>query len=461
MPFSGDRTVEAPLTWAQRETWRGIRFKRLIPVRQVVPEGRTLDDVTRALSWALTTFEGLRTHHPLDREGHPRQVIERAGTLELLVAESSPDTESADIDSLMAHLTDRPYDPTAELPLRCALLTLDGAPRHLLMAASHLSLDRHGYLVVRDAIDGYLRSAFREDSVLRKEQATPRLQPADRARRERSPAGEKHSRASLAHWRRMLETCAVDESPRSRAVMRSPAVWRASAILAERYRVTTSAVLLAATAVLAGVLSSRTACVFTAPAANRIQPEDLAYAGDLVQHAIGAVDGLDGTFAEVCNNAWAAAVEAYLHSQYDPLQLDALRRELDDEYGQRVNANFSFNDMRDQRAARAPVPAGSASANDFRELRRLTSFHGRGPFYTGNSRLFSVLVSDGAGDVVPDGHHNVPEIALYVDNVCPGPVRVDELLLAVEELVVGTAVEDKVVAASPWNFLTGRLAATP
>jgi hypothetical protein len=137
--------------------------------------------------------------------------------------------------------------------------------------------------------------------------------------------------------------------------MPSPRYWRggltsraippALHTLAERYRTTTSVVLLATTAAMLGSLNGLSTCAIQLVVGNRFTPQ-LRYAiGNLTQEVLATVDLRGESFEDVVRTTWSAAMGAYRHGQFDPARAAELVREASRERGVEIDLSCYFNDL--------------------------------------------------------------------------------------------------------------------
>src|SRR6185437_8238472 len=99
---------------------------------------------------------------------------------------------------------------------------------------------------------------------------------------------------------------------RQQAVLVSPALEMAAEIIADGARVTTSAVLLAATCTMAGAWTGHQVSAMNVLAQNRVQPRHGGLVTNLVQLGLVVVDlEHEPSFREIARQAWLSALNAY------------------------------------------------------------------------------------------------------------------------------------------------------
>lgn len=350
--FAGRRAVSAPLTWGQRAIWKAIESvtpnDHWLNVRRIlrVPAKRALDlpGALEALSRLVSRHEGLRTRIRSGPNGLVQQVAD-AGRVPVEVVEvaDAPDP-AATAGEVLARLASRPFRYADELPLRVALLTGAGRVHRIVLVASHVALDWYAAeLLVRE-----MRLLLARGSA----PVHSGLSPVDLARRERE-SGRRTERA-LAHWltayRRMPEELfAVDgAAPRFREVcLTSRALGPAAAVVAARHGVSTSCVLLAATAALAGRFTGHPTCGLLTVVHNRFQPGHEHIVAPMNQLALVVLDvGGAPALDDLVPEAWRAALTAYRHAYYDQDALDRALAGAGRGGGLHVDPYFLFNDVR-------------------------------------------------------------------------------------------------------------------
>ncbi|MFI1507508.1 condensation domain-containing protein [Streptomyces sp. NPDC020597] len=428
--FEGKRGAIAPLTWAQRRTWRGSHFKhRPFVCVHPVPSGKSLSDVIETVRWALEEFESLRTTFPVGADGDPFQKIEETGSTEILVIPTEESMIEADIRSVIHRLKGERFDVTAELGALFAVMTCADAPVRLMCLVSHLGVDGHGCQALRVALGNRL-SGERDGP------SAPSMQPVDRARLEQSPKWQEKSARSLEYWKSVLERLPQDEG-RS-AVMDSRALRGAVSVISKKYAKSVSVVYLAAVSVVAGALIGRDKSSFTLPASNRLTQEERSYVGELVQFAPGVLESLDLSFEAIVDDAWKASVKGYRFSRYDEQALQQMLVDLDEGSEYKRDFDFSFNDMRNSTQGESY----GGAVGRIRNLVKETKIEPRDHVYQGGTRFLSVALR---GDI-----NEVLSIAVH-DSYFPD-VPVQRILLAIEALLVGVAVGDPEPLDFPLRF---------
>ncbi|MDP5317077.1 condensation domain-containing protein [Streptomyces poriferorum] len=375
--FHGRRADRAPMTWGQQAIWKSIRWlgegshyfniRRTLPV----PPGRTEAQVAAALGQLLSRHEALRTHFRQAATG-PEQEVTDEGTFAYTVYDTSPGTGAETAGRLAQELAGTAFDHDRELPLRCALVLEAGAPGQLALAFSHLGVD---FWAVRELLADLAALLYDRAG------PAPDWQPLDQAAFETEGAGAARGTASLAYWRTTLSrvppamfTRPADDPAPDRFVrlrMDSPAVAVATTALADRCRVSTQTVLLAATAAVLGSYSGHNTAVLQLIAVNRHDERSRRLIAAMAENALFAVDSGTGSFEELVRRTFLVGMNAYRHAQYDPLAMDEVLEEAKAASGGELDLSCFFNDKRMH--DRWPgLPATDGSAEQLRALTEKT-----------------------------------------------------------------------------------------
>ncbi|MGW0480773.1 condensation domain-containing protein [Nonomuraea sp. NPDC003214] len=340
--FSAPDSGTAPLTWGQRAIWEAVErtapddhyfnFGRVLKV----PGTRTVAEVTVALTALVERHGSLRTLLA-DPVG---QRLEATGRIPVEVTTGDP-------DKVMAELAATRFDYHAEWPLRVALVLDGDTVTHVVLVFCHLATDGLGSEVaLRD-----LRTLLLRGRV----SGPPAPRPLDLAHWQAGPQGRQVADAAAAHWAgehaRMPDTMFAGPSgdpadpPIRRALLRSPALQLATRAVALANRTSTSTVLLAATATLAGRFSGSGRCAMLPIVGNRFRRDTLGIVSTLSQEGLFTLD-VDGDFPDVLRAAAPAAMRAYRSAYHDPADRARIVRDESARRGTAVHPNCCFNDMR-------------------------------------------------------------------------------------------------------------------
>jgi len=429
--FTGSRQGQHPCTWGQLDMWREMEWAGDPAHGNVVGggflgPGHTTDQVLRHVRDLIERHESLRTLFRPSPDGRLVQQILDTGVLDVELCELAGDPAVVARDWAMAFQSE-PYDLAGGLPFRVRIGVAEGEPRVVMFGTPHVAAD---FLSSRVLFEDLVRGLDGRPPL-----APAGIQPAEKAREEQSEAGQRILRRSLDHWRRVVEggptSCfgaprLVPASPRYQTgVLKSRTVPPALDVLAARYRVGTSAVLLGAMATLIGRNTGRTQCLVKMVVGNRGRPDLRNAVGTFSQEVPTVLDLTAGRFGEMVRAAWSASLHAMRHGQYDPDLAAAIVAEAG------VALDVYFNDMwaatRNGRGARgydgAAPQTGEATFEWGEPLDRASV-----AFY------FEAL------EVVED-----PEaisLNLLTDTAHIPPPEIRRLLFAVEELLVVLVADD-------------------
>ncbi|SCF05272.1 Condensation domain-containing protein [Micromonospora matsumotoense] len=334
--FHGGRDATAPLTWGQRAMWRTVAefvapaaYRVLTLPRTLAVSVRAGVDVpraVRAVGALVARHESLRTRvRPHD--GELCQQASAAGRLPVGVhavprAVDDPDGAAAAAE-LAAQLSGSPFDHAVEYPLRVALVTVDDRVRQIVLVFSHCAVDFHAATtVLRDLRVLLLRGSL---------DSPPGLQSLDLAARERT-TGLRRSQRAVAYWVRqftglpmnLADPVGSGSTPRYRqGSLVSPAAHHAGRLVAARHGVSTSTVLVAATAAVLTGDGGQDACGIVVMANNRFPPGYDHAVATLNQIGLCRLDLADRPdFAELLSRAGRASLDAYRHAYYDPAEFE-------------------------------------------------------------------------------------------------------------------------------------------
>ncbi|MDG4788021.1 condensation domain-containing protein [Micromonospora sp. WMMD1102] len=337
------------MTWGQRGIWHAIERNLpghynvcvSVPVPPDVPAD--VGTVAGAVGRLLDRHEALRTRI-LVADGEPRQVVERAGTLPLEVAEFA----AADPHRLVEPCRAAPFDyPAGDLPVRVVLNTANGTVREILLVLCHVAVDMQAVFIVCADLTALLAG---------EPLSAPGPQPLDLARRQQEAAARRRSATSVEYWitesRRIRSPMFVDAGPPQRppfrsAVLTSPAVGAGARILATRHGVTDSTVYQAACAALLGRWTGQRRCHLRMITDNRFWPGHREIVTHLCQLGLFVLDlPADTGFVDLLAETERAALRAHWHAYYDQGELDRAIDELQRGTGGTGHADCYFNDSR-------------------------------------------------------------------------------------------------------------------
>ncbi|MEW9529361.1 condensation domain-containing protein [Microbispora sp. NPDC049125] len=446
-----------PLAWGQRSIWGAMRqvgppgdryfnFTRTVPV----PKGAGAlppEAVARAVAMVAARHDSLRTRVRLDGGGEPYQVVGSAGAIPVEVADEAEESAGR----LAERLAGIRFEPAEDWPLRAGVVTRDGAARHVVLTFCHVAADGHaGDVVARDLRLALLRGAVPGRPAQLRD-LVARQDAEDKSRSDRAvdfwehhmrdlggplfdiPADTAGSARGNGHGN--TGTGPVAEDGRDvgrgdaaagfryqRAALVSPALDRASRVLAARYGVSTSTVLLTAACARSGLVAGRPAAAMTPLVNNRFRPGDRDLVTSLAQLGLFALTpgDLDRPFHDLMTTARGAALRAYRHAYYDQAELN-----------RRLAGADPLCCFNDQRPVDGVTPAGElADAGDIRAALPLTE-HGPESGLDDLNCRFCVHVTGEPGRL---------RLMVTADTRYVAPADLGAFLPEVERLVVDAAI---------------------
>lgn len=437
--MSGDATVdigfsalssgEGDLTSGQRYIWdimealapHDEHLNIAFPIE--IGPGISLAQVLTVVQHTIERYDTLRTFFPRRADGTLYQRLDASGrapvTLRDVSNEGDVDDETAE---LMTDLAGRRFDLTRAGLLRCGVVSRRAQPSRLVLCLSHMLTDAIGAWMLSRRLRGQL---LPDVSGLSPETDRP-WQPLDQLAVEQSDAGRLVAQQSLGYWREHLAVAPLDHGPPSADAASSPRYWHgaltssaltlASGRLADRWKVSSNSVLLAAAGVLLGHVSGEDAPMLIMRVSNRMPGP--------TQHAIGhylqAVPiGFNLTVHSVgllVRAVHRTAITAYRYGRYQPSELTALLAELRQTRGAPVDIFNTVNCIRQpaRHQGRSADAAANISESSFnwlekREVEAIKTFL---YIYPGN------------------------EVSLFADTATIPPSGIEESLRGLERMLV-------------------------
>ncbi|WP_031523095.1 condensation domain-containing protein [Streptomyces sp. NRRL F-5123] len=328
--------AEGPLTWAQQHML--TLFEELHPQTDPLNlrfaaklrPGLTEDEVLDALADLVRTYDTLRTRYAVTPDG-PVQRVSAAVRLRVAVHDCPAEAGETLATQVLAEAAARPFDIGAEWPVRAAIVVVDGAPRHLLLALCHLAVDHEGAEWMRH----HLRALLPPQPARAPVPATP-YRMLGEAERERTAAGVRGGVRAVAHHERTFaampqtmlpRALAEAEPPRYRYLeFHSPALALALPALAARHNSSPATVLFAGLAAVSGFVAGLPRAFLQLTVGNRARARLHGAVGMFTQDVPVAVDLTDATVADVIGRATPAVFQAARFGAYPPADLAAARR---------------------------------------------------------------------------------------------------------------------------------------
>ncbi|MEU8119529.1 condensation domain-containing protein [Spirillospora sp. NPDC049024] len=370
--FSGAGAATGPATCGQKGLWLDIAAKEhetafFNPSKEIeVPAGLSVDDLLADLRTLVVRHRSLRTVLYRDATGALTQEVLAGGEIEVPLVRIGDGAEAL-WDAVAEHrrrAERRPFDLAAEPPIRPAIFLSGEKPLAVLLCTAHTAADGTGVgnlaadygrlLAARTGGDGALPAA---------------RQPLEQALYERSALGRRRLSKALRHWRTVLETAPrtmfpsePEGPPRHHAgTLYSRAAAMALDAAARRLSVSSSTVLLAATAAALGRHTGMPRCPVQLISANRFADPEVNAVACMIQGTPAVVDLDRPLFRDVVDGAWEASIRALRHGVYDRERLPGIVSSVQRRRGVHLDLSCYFNDMR---ARTAPDPARAAIGAD-------------------------------------------------------------------------------------------------
>jgi hypothetical protein len=356
VPFAGEGSGVAPLSWGQYELWTAIvRQQNWLPIggTNPLPAGTTVDDVAAELSYLVSRFQSIRTRLRFDGGALPQQVVAASGEIPLEIVDAGT-TDPAEVAATVCQrYQDTDFDFVNDWPLRMAVVCQDGVPKQQVSIMCHLVTDAFGAAVMLSQVHA------RDNTPI------TGMQPLAQARWQGSPAGERQHAAAMRHWERTLRTMPLHRpaQPTQRCEPRhwqgeftSTALHLAVRSIVERTGVDSGPVLLTLCAMSIARVTGMNPVGIRTIVNNRFRPRLANVVGVIAQNALCVLDVADGPFEEVLTRARRTAMTAYKHAYFDAARIEDLIDTVTAERGPILDAACFFNDRRNQSRAVAAGP---------------------------------------------------------------------------------------------------------
>jgi hypothetical protein len=347
---TGARADSAALTWGQRSIWGWhgnpsgeVRFNNGDCFG--LPAGCTLAAIAAAIELTLRRHDGLRTVLRPDAGGW-RQEVEGAGEITVAVYETVEEGCWPYAVGVGTELSALPWDG-GEWPVRLAAILVDGAPTFLAVAYNRLVLDAQSVVAVRDELSRTLATG--------EPGPAPAWGPLDEARFEQSPDGAAVNDRALDYWRRTLLRAPasmfdfpVRQCDGDRFAMggyESPAMARATQMLRARWRLTGSALTVAALVTMLSRYTGHDSVAMQILAGNRGTRERRDMVGSLGSEGVLCLDVAGRTFAQLARDTFRASGAAHQFAFCDPAGTQAVVAEVELRRGAHVDLGICFDDV--------------------------------------------------------------------------------------------------------------------
>jgi len=430
VPFRGEGSGVADLTWAQLGIWQTMRRTGLsmnIGGTVPMPAGWSAQDVEALLRYLVGRHQALRTRLRFDPDA-TRQVVSEEGEVPLEVVDTDEDPDAA-AEALRLRYEATPFAYETEWPVRMGVVRHRGDVTHVVVVYCHVAVDGFGIdAIVRDMANFDRATGTTTAPVLG-------LTPLELAAKQATAAGRRQSDKSLRFWEQQLRAVPAERfggsgDPREprywEITHRSPAMHLAMQLVADRTGAGVGYVVLAAYAVGLARLTGRSPSVAQLVVSNRFRPGCADSVSQLAQLSLCAVDVIGTTFDEVVARAWNAATNTYLHGYFDPLALTAMLERVRADRGD-VDFSIIVNDRRTRDGA---PPAG--------ELPTRQQLADALPLSTSWwSRKVDVL--DAELNISLDAAPSAVDLSICADTHRLGPAQIYALAVEMERVAVEAA----------------------
>ncbi|MBM7773727.1 hypothetical protein JOD54_003931 [Actinokineospora baliensis] len=362
VPFHGDGSGEAELTWGQIGIWQAIARSgesRTMGGAIALPPGVEVEQVVATLRSAVSRHQALRTRLVFT-DGRPRQSLASSGEVVLEVVDAGGSDPAAVAEAVQERYASVPFDYEHEFPVRMAVVRTDGRITHMVAVYLHLAMDAGGL----EVLIGELGS---DPATLPPVTA---VQPLAQAQAQQQPAALRQSAASLRYLEHVLNTVSPlrfgepreQRDPTFRMIrFRSPATRLAVDAVARRAGISTSPVLLACFAVALAKAGASNPVMAMLMVSNRFRPGFADSVSTIVQISPYLIDVADITLGEAVARAARSTMNAYKHAYYDPDAQDEVVDKVVAERGEPIDFSCFFNDRRT--SDRAPAEGADPDAD--------------------------------------------------------------------------------------------------
>lgn len=353
-----------PVTWGQWAIRRamldtepddhGTNVKVVVPVEPAVPAVRAVE----AVRGLLTVYDALRTRVHVGGDGAMHQELDGGGTFDVHLFDAGDEAAAAALaDDIERQWRAVRFAYDREWPVRAALVCTGGKVVRAVLVLAHVATDAMGLTLLHRALTELLHGA--DPAALRA--AGRGHQPLEEAGFQASEKGRKRDAAARRHWVESLRDAPerlFSRRPGVRpqfrqAVLASPSLPGALRTLDERWRISSSAILLAAASAVVARQSRHDRAVFQVMVSNRFQPALREAVSTVTLEGLFTLDAGFGPdagpaeFEALARRAAQAAMKTYYHAYYDKSALLGDLRRLDERRGRPTDRTCWYNDLRD------------------------------------------------------------------------------------------------------------------
>ena len=455
--FFAARTGSGPATWGQHAIWDVVRTLGSDAARYNVSGGGGVEPglpakrVLDALRELFLLHDSLRTTLHVDDAGQLEQRVHSSGRAVVVTRRCAPEQVPAEADALLARLAAAPFDFEHEWPARFGIVESGGLVRHLVLALSHTAVDAWGLRHLVEDLSELSQGELSAQQLAQRRSG--RLQPLDEARFQASDRGRRQDAAARRHWRTKLSvgpqrmfTAAGAESgaapsdgnaprPFPNATFDSPALALALRKVTARHAVSSSSVLLAATAAMTARLSGSPDAAFQVVVNNRFLPGLDGAVSTVAQEGLFHLAGADGDFSELVRRSFGSSLSTYRNAYYHKASLERDVAQLRAERDGICDLTCFFNDTRGvvpgSRGTQDEEPSEDLSKAALEGARARTALSWPTEFEPRSNTTFALDVLDTPG---------ATGLSMTADSTLIPRADMERLLYGIEDLVVGEAI---------------------
>lgn len=350
--FEGEGSGVAELSWGQREilaTMRRHGSWLALSVCSPLPAGTTVEDVAEWLRFLMSRYQVLRTRLRFPEDAPPYQEVHASGEVVMDVVDAGDEAPASVADRMAYRYAMRDLDLAERWPIFLAVVVKDGFAAYQTLTVCHVVWDASGALVVLDD----LRARAAAGGTLTR--PVTGMQPLEQARWQCSPAGRRHSEATLRHWAELLRRMParrfpppVDRgTPRHwRLEFTSPATHLAVHGIQRRTKAGSAQVMLTMFLVALARVTGVSPPVTRVAVNNRFR-RGLAESVSLItQYGLCMVDVGGIPFDEALARVSRRVVATFKNAYYDPFALAELVQRVGRERGEELDIDCYYNDRR-------------------------------------------------------------------------------------------------------------------
>ncbi|SRR6266487_159549 len=371
--FAGEGTGSGPLSWGQQTIWRQFEA-RGAPVwlsgLQATRPDWAVEDAAAELAFIMSRNQSMRTRLAVSSDRPVWQTVCDSGEIHLQVIDAADQDDAWQVaKDLKKRWTEDElaYDYANDWPVRMALIRQHGKAAYKLLATSHIVTDAYGAFALfndvraRDPVTGGPSGPIAS------------MEPLEQAQWQAGPAGRRCSQMSERYWERLLRVIPAERfgqparqpvgqvrSRYGRLSFQSRAAHLAVKAIAARTSMSTSAVLLTATAVGMTRATGVHPLVPRLQVSNRFRPRLAATVSPIAQSAPCVIDIAGASFDEAVRRAHRSSLVAYKHAYFEPARIRELVGAISDQRGTPIDLSLMYNDIRintqRETASEPPLP---------------------------------------------------------------------------------------------------------